>query len=254
MADAIGNFGGNLKALAKAKIDPKRLLGYVEVHIEQGPVLEKKNLSVGVVRAIAGQCRMRMTFRGRAGHAGTTPMNLRHDALCAAAEFISTVESFAKRITGLVATVGEITALPGSSNVIPGEVRLSLDVRHSADTIRNRAVAALKQRAREICKKRNLKLAAEIVHQAAAVGCDQHLSNLLAKSAKHHQKQVPSLPSGAGHDAAAMSAITPVVMLFVRCQHGISHHPDESASEKDIRVAINVMNDFLQFVAYDARL
>jgi allantoate deiminase len=254
MADAIRNFGGNPKALVKAKLEPKRLLGYAEVHIEQGPVLEKKDLSVGVVTAIAGQSRMRMTFRGQAGHAGTTPMNLRHDALCAAAEFISIVESFAKRTTGLVATVGEITPLPGASNVIPGEVKLSLDVRHPIDTIRSRAVATLKQRAREISNQRSLTLAAEIVHQTAAVACDQALSNLLTKAAKQHQKRVPSLPSGAGHDAAAMAAITLVAMLFVRCKGGISHHPDESASEKDIRVAIDVMNDFLQLLLHDARL
>lgn len=252
MADAIRNFGGNPKALAKAKLEPERLLGYVEVHIEQGPVLENKNLSVGVVTAIAGQSRIRMTFRGRAGHAGTTPMSLRRDALCGAAEFISTVETVAKRTTGLVATVGEITALPGASNVIPGEVRLSLDVRHADDSVRKQAVVILKQKAFQIAHKRDLNVTIELIHETAAIACDQHLSNLLAKGGKRHQKQVPSLPSGAGHDAAAMSSITPVAMLFVRCKEGISHHPDESASEKDVRVAIAVMNEFLESVAQNA--
>jgi allantoate deiminase len=250
MADAIRGFGGNPRALANAKLDPDRLLGYAEVHIEQGPVLEKENLSVGVVTAIAGQSRMRMVFSGRAGHAGTTPMKLRNDALCAAAEFISTVESFAKRATGLVATVGEITALPGASNVIPGEVTLTLDVRHPKDSVHNRAVARLKQKALQIARKRDIMLTADLTHQTAAVACDQRLSELLAKAAKHHQKQIPLLPSGAGHDAAAISAITPVAMLFVRCKGGISHHPDELASEKDVHVAIDVMNAFLQLLAH----
>ncbi len=252
MADAIRQIGGKPEAVPKAKLDPKRVRGYAEVHIEQGPVLEQRNLSVGVVTAIAGQTRMRWTFTGRAGHAGTTPMNLRRDALCAAAEFISAVEATAGRARGLVATVGEIAALPGASNVIPGEVTLSLDVRHATDTVRNRAVSELQREARQISKRRKVEIATEIVHQTAAVDCDRRLSALLSKAVKRHQTTVPLLPSGAGHDAAAMAAITPVAMLFVRCKGGISHHPDESASEKDVRVAIAVINDFIQMLAQDA--
>jgi len=256
MAKAIRAFGGNPSALRNAKLDPKRLLGYVEVHIEQGPVLEKKNLSVGVVSAITGQTRMRITFTGCAGHAGTTPMNLRRDALCAAAEFISTAESLARRRneadSGLVATVGQIAALPGASNVIPGKVTLSLDIRHAKDSVRRQAVTTLKQRASEITRQRKLKLSAEVVHESRAVECDKRVSRLLAKAAMTHQRRVPILPSGAGHDAAAMAVITPVAMLFVRCKGGISHHPDESVSEKDVRVSISVMNNFIQLLAQNA--
>jgi allantoate deiminase len=255
MARAIRRFGGNPNALAKARLNPARLLGYVEVHIEQGPALEDKNVSVGVVTVIAGQTRMRLTFAGRAGHAGTTPMNLRRDALCAAAEFISTAETFARRRrasrdneadSGIVATVGEITASPGSSNVIPGEVRLSLDLRHVKDSVRERAVAALKKKAAQIARIRNIKLSAGVVHQNPAVTCDRRLSSFLAEAAAHHQKQVPLLPSGAGHDAAAMAAITPVAMLFVRCKSGISHHPDESVRLEDVQTAISVMGNFIE--------
>jgi allantoate deiminase len=255
MAEAIRSFGGNPAALVKAKKDPTRLLGYVEVHIEQGPVLEQKNLPVGIVTAIAGQTRMRLTFTGRAGHAGTTPMNLRRDALCAAAEFISTVEAIAlshiwnRADSGLVATVGEVIALPGASNVIPGQVSLSLDVRHAKDSIRQRAIARLKQEAIQIARKRDIKISAEVVHQSAAVACDRHLSNLLTAAATHYQKHVPLLPSGAGHDAAAMAAITPVAMLFVRCKGGISHHPDESVRVEDVRTAISVTGDFIEQLA-----
>jgi allantoate deiminase len=246
MAEAIRAFGGNPDALLNAKLDSKRLLGYGEIHIEQGPVLEKKNLSVGVVTAIAGQTRLRITFTGWAGHAGTTPMNLRRDALCAAAEFISTVEAFAQRGRGLVATVGEIVVSSAASNVIPGEVRLSLDVRHATDSVRTRAVSTLRRKAAQICRKRKIKHSADVVHEGAAVACDRRLSSLLAKAAKDHQKSVPFLPSGAGHDAAAMAAITPVAMLFVRCKGGISHHPDEFVRLHDVRTAISVMVDFIQ--------
>jgi allantoate deiminase len=251
MAEAIRSFGGNPNELAKALIDRTRLLGYVEVHIEQGPVLEEKNLSVGVVTAIAGQTRMRLAFTGRAGHAGTTPMHLRRDALCAATEFISTVEAVGRSGHGLVATVGEIVALPGASNVIPGEVSLSLDVRHAKDSVREKAVAKLKEKAAQIARKRRIKFSAETVHQSQAVACDRHLSDLLTKVAMHHQEQVPLLASGAGHDAAAMAAITPIAMLFVRCKDGISHHPDESVRVQDVQTAISVLGDFIEKIAIE---
>jgi len=258
MADAIRRFGGNPGALAKCRLDPKRLIGYAEVHIEQGPILEKVKASVGVVSAIAGQTRMRLTFTGVAGHAGTTPMKLRRDALCAAAEFISAVENFAckrpatrdeEADSGLVATVGQITAFPGASNVIPGEATLSLDIRHPKDSARKRAIAALKQKAVQIARKRGIKLSVELVHEIRAVACDSRLSNLLAKAAARHQKHVPRVASGAGHDGAAIAAIAPVAMLFVRCKGGISHHPDESVKLKDVQVALDVMLDFLKRLA-----
>jgi allantoate deiminase len=249
MADAVRRFGGKPEEIRKAKLDRRRLLGYAEVHIEQGPVLEKRNLSVGVVNAIAGQVRMRLNFIGRAGHAGTTPMNLRRDALCAAAEFISGLEAIARRTKGLVATVGEITSLPGASNVIPGEVRTSVDVRHPTDAIRNRAISTLRRNAVEISRRRKIKVTAQIVHQAAAIRCDERLTASLTKAAKQHQKEVLLLPSGAGHDAAAMAAVTPVAMLFVQCKGGVSHHPEESVRIGDIDVAISVARTFIEQLA-----
>lgn len=246
MADAIRDFGGDPNAIGSAKLDPNRLLGYAEVHLEQGPVLEQKNLAVGIVSAIAGQTRVRVSFIGEAGHAGTVPMNLRRDALAAAAEFVLAVESVAQNRGGLVATVGEITALPGASNVIPSEARLSLDVRHPDDAVRTKATEELKQRAEEIAAERGLTVKWEMVHQTSAVVCDRHLTLPLETAAKRQQREVPLLTSGAGHDAAEMSAICPVAMLFVRCKGGISHNPAESASEADVRVAIDVMNDFLK--------
>jgi allantoate deiminase len=225
------------------------LLGYAEVHIEQGPVLEQKNLAVGVVSAIAGQTRARVYFAGEAGHAGTVPMHLRRDALCAGAEFVLAVESLAQNRGGLVATVGEISALPGASNVIPGETRLSLDVRHPEDAVRTKACDELKQKAEEIAAERRVTVKWEIVHQTGVTVCNRKLTLALEMAAKRHQKEAPLLTSGAGHDAATMSAICPVAMLFVRCKGGVSHNPAESTSEADVRVAIAVMNDFLKSLA-----
>jgi allantoate deiminase len=246
MADAIRDFGGNPEAIASAKADANRLLAYVEVHIEQGPVLEKKNLAVGVVSAIAGQTRARITFTGTAGHAGTVPMNLRRDALAAAAEFVLAVEALAQSRGGLVATVGQLEVLPGASNVIPGEAGLSLDLRHPDDRVRGEARGELEQRATEIAAERGVAVKWETVQDSAAVICDRRLTLLLENAVRRHQKEAPLLTSGAGHDAVPLAAICPVAMLFVRCQGGISHHPAESVTEGDIAVALAVINDFLK--------
>ena len=249
MAESIRRFGGNPGKLKSARLNPDRLFGYVETHIEQGPVLEKKNLSLGIVSAIAGQTRARVTFIGRAGHAGTTPMSLRKDALCAAAEMILAAENLAQKTPGLVATVGEIIAKPGASNVVPGEVSLSLDVRHTKDDVRQDATKTLAQRFAKIIRRRNLKGDFAIVHEMAAVECSKGLSELLGKAVKRRQKKAIQIPSGAGHDAAVMAGITPSAMLFIRCKDGISHHPDESVETSDVQKAFDVMNDFLQLLA-----
>ena len=251
MRQAIRVFGGKPERTRQARINPKRLLGYVEVHIEQGPVLEQKNLAVGVVTAIAGQSRFKISFTGLAGHAGTVPMHLRQDALCAAAQFIMGVEQFARKTNGLVATVGQICAEPGASNVIPGAATLTLDVRHLKNSIRLASSAVLQKLARRIAGARRLKVAWQPVQQTASILCSPHLFRQLKRSVKKHQRAVAPLASGAGHDAAVMAKITPAAMLFVRCKGGVSHHPDESVNEPDVVVAIEVMNDFLQRLARD---
>jgi allantoate deiminase len=249
MAEVIKNFSGGPAELKSARLNPKNLLGYIEAHIEQGPVLEEKNLAVGTVCAIAGQTRARFSFRGRAGHAGTTPMNLRKDALCAAAEFILAVENFARKTTGLFATVGEIHAKPGANNVIPGEVRLSLDVRHAKDSVRKSAHLTFKKIAFQIARRRKLQLDDEVIQGTASVNCSKELSKLLGLAVKRRQKKLIQLPSGAGHDAAVMAKITPSAMLFIRCKDGVSHHPDESVKIDDVKTALDVMNDFLKLLA-----
>ena len=249
MTQAIRGFGGNPTRLKQASLKGRPPLGYLEAHIEQGPVLEQKNLSIGVVTAIAGQSRLRLVFTGRAGHAGTTPMNLRQDALCGAAEFALTVERFARRTAGLVATVGQIQAEPNTSNVIPGAVTLSLDVRHQKDSVRRRAVRELGFFARKSAKRRDLKLSVEHVQETAAKPCCPILSNLLDQAAYKFQRKAIRLASGAGHDAAVISAITPVAMLFVRCRNGLSHHPAEAVGERDVQKALKTMSEFLRLLA-----
>jgi allantoate deiminase len=246
MADAIRTFGGDPDKLKSARRDPQQLLGYAEIHIEQGPVLEKKYQPVGVVSAIAGQSRIRVRFTGQAGHAGTTPMSMRRDALTAAAEFIVAVEACARAYPGLVATVGQIEALPGASNVIPGEVVLSVDVRHQQDGTRTSACAGLQETANHIGQKRSIAVDWETILEVQSVTCSRDLTAMLARAARQHLMDVMELSSGAGHDAAMMGEITPVAMLLVRCKGGVSHHPDESVTEEDVEVAIAVMNDFLQ--------
>ena len=225
------------------------LLGYLEVHIEQGPVLEDRNLAVGVVSAIASQTRGRLTFGGRAGHAGTTPMNLRRDALAGAAEFVLFAEQFAAARPPLVATVGTINVPSGAANVIPGQTVLTLDVRHPDDAACHAAVKQLLAAAGRIARRRQLTVAWQPTMQAPATPCAEPLTALLSRSVKAVQGRNLTLVSGAGHDGVVVSRLTPIAMLFVRCRDGLSHHPDEYAAPKDLAVALRVTIDFLQRLA-----
>jgi allantoate deiminase len=232
-------------SLPKRAHSPAELAGYLEVHIEQGPVLESKGFPAGVVSAIAGQTRARITFSGKAGHAGTTPMALRADALAGAAEFIVGVERFARARAPLVATVGRIAAHPGASNVIAGSAELSLDVRHPADPVRRAALRALWKAGRGIARRRGLSFAAEVTQDNDAVACSAELTSLLSRSVRRHQGRSVALASGAGHDSVIVSSLAPVAMLFVRCRGGLSHHPDEFVSRGDLKAALGIVVDFL---------
>jgi allantoate deiminase len=251
--EALEKFEQKTLSLPKAAHRARDLLGYVETHIEQGPVLEKAGLAVGVVSAIAGQTRARVTFRGHAGHAGTTPMNLRRDALVAGAELIVFTENLARKTEGLVATVGTATVSPGAPNVVPGAVTLSLDMRHARDSVRRAALARLKMEAKKTSRRRGLELQWEVTQDNRAVACAPRLVAELEGSVRAVQRRSIALVSGAGHDAVVMSALTPVAMLFVRCRKGLSHHPDEFASPADLKAASRVLTDFLQRLAENHR-
>jgi len=245
MAEAIEAFGGDPGALAASERDAADLLGYVEVHIEQGPVLEAEDLPVGVVTGIAGQTRAEVAFAGVAGHAGTVPMALRRDALVAAAEWIVAVEALARATEGLVATVGELRVEPGASNVIPARAALSLDVRHLDDAAREAAVAALRERAAAIATARGIGVEWAEVQATPAVACSPGLVAELEAAVADAGVRVERLPSGAGHDAAVMSRLCDAAMLFVRCAGGVSHNPAEAVTAEDVAVAIDVTSRLL---------
>jgi len=248
MRDAIRAFGGDPERIVDDRWQGGELLGYCEVHIEQGPVLEARNLPVGVVSAIAGQERHQLTFTGVAAHAGTTPIDKRRDALVAASVFVQAVEDYAGR-EGLVATVGQLSVKPGAANVIPGEVTLSLDVRHADDALRLIATRRLLDIAAEIAKHRRMGLKTNQMSEEATVLCSQRLVSRLSQAVRDIGLPVVELASGAGHDAVAMSALTEVGMLFVRCKGGVSHNPAESVKTEDVAVAIDVLSRFLDLLA-----
>jgi allantoate deiminase len=249
LGDALRAFGGAPEELASAARAGERLLGYVEVHIEQGPVLEGRDVPVGVVTAIAGATRAELVFSGRAGHAGTVPMDLRHDAVCAAAEWVLAVEAAGRGEPGLVATVGHLEAQPGAPNVVPGAAAASLDVRHADDAVRAAVAAALRDDAERIGAARGVVVGWREVMSAPAVAVDAALSEALAAAIVARGLPVVRLASGAGHDGVALSALTGVAMLFVRCAGGISHHPDESVDEADVAVALDVLHDAVRGLA-----
>jgi len=249
MEEAIRAFGGDPGSIAKDRTREGDLVGYCEVHIEQGPVLDAKGLPVGIVSSIAGQSRHQLTFAGEAAHAGTTPMNHRKDALVAASVFVQAVADYAESQAGLVATVGQLTVQPGAANVVPGEVTLSLDVRHAEDAIRLRASKVLIDVAGKIAHHRGIAFTTTQVSENGTVQCSPHLTSLVAGAAKDLGHPAIQLASGAGHDAVEMAAVTDVAMLFVRCKAGISHNPAESVDEADVAVAIDVLGKFLELLA-----
>lgn len=249
MAAAIHSFGGDPKRLADDRWTEGKLLGYVEVHIEQGPVLEARDLPVAVVSAIAGQSRYSLTFMGVAAHAGTTPMDSRKDALAAASVFVQAVEGYAGSHEGLVATVGQLTVQPGAANVVPGEVTLSLDVRHADNDDRLLAAKRLIDIAGKIAEHRSIELSTRPISENASVPCSPVPTALLARAVEALGYPSLRLASGAGHDAVVMAGLTEVAMLFVRCKGGISHHPAESVTEEDVGVAIDVLSKFLELLS-----
>jgi allantoate deiminase len=234
---AIRNFGLNPDEIAEAKLR-NNCLGYLEFHIEQGPVLEKLNLPLAPVEAIAGQSRLEFIFCGRANHAGTTPMNLRCDAIAGAAEWIGTVERVAQGIRALVSTVGKIDAKPGAANVIASEATLTLDVRHSSDDIRTGAVEGLIRDAREIAARRGLSLRHNTLSSQKAVAMDPFLTREIEKAIVKTGCEPHRMVSGAGHDAMILAEKVRTGMIFLRTPGGISHDPTESVAAEDVETGI----------------
>jgi len=239
---AIEEFGLNPAEIPQARLDQTAenagYLGYIEFHIEQGPVLEELGLPLAAVESIAGQSRLELTFLGRSNHAGTTPMHLRYDALAGAAEWITAVENRARSVTGLVATVGKIEARPGATNVIAGETRVTLDVRHGSDEIRTQAVKDLVEQAQEIARRRGLTSQWKTLLEQPAVAMDSFLVSEIERAIAKTGVAPHRMVSGAGHDAMILAEKIPAAMIFLRTPGGISHDPAESVAVEDVEKAI----------------
>jgi allantoate deiminase len=241
-------FGCDPSRLGDEARSPDKIVGYVEVHIEQGPVLEGEGLAVGVVTAIDGVTRATIEVDGVAGHAGAVPMSLRNDALAAAAEMLLAIEGRARSRPNLVATVGKIEVPGAAANTIPGHVRFSLDLRSPSDQERLNALRDIRDADAAIAQRRGVTARFSVGHEAPAATCDRRLSDRLAAAVETCGVAVRRLPSGAGHDAMAFDCIIPFAMLFVRCRGGVSHSPAEFASPDDIDVATRVLATFLDTI------
>jgi allantoate deiminase len=256
--DAVDRDGTSLReALRRFGLDPERIgdatrrrddvLAYAELHIEQGPVLEAEGLPVGVVTAINGANRYAIEIDGMAGHAGTVPMTLRQDAMAAAAECVLAVERRARTEPELVGTVGKLECLPGAVNVVPGQVRFTLDLRSPSDAARLAAAADLIREMQAICDRRGAHIKIAKTHEGKTAPCAGWLQAQIGEAIVAEGLPVRHLPSGAGHDGMAMIDLADIGMLFVRCTQGISHNPAEAITLADAETAARV---FLRFVEH----
>lgn len=242
LAQALSAFGGDPERAYACRA--KGVAAFVELHIEQGPVLEAKGLALGVVGAINGATRMLVTVTGLAGHAGCVPMELRRDAVAAAAEMILAVEARARAEADLVATVGRLEVEPGAINVIPGLARFSLDVRSPRDEWRRKAVSDIHAATTQIAARRNVQAVFAPVHEAPAYVCDAGIVAGFDRALTDMGLPAFHLPSGAGHDTMVMGALAPAGMLFVRCKGGISHNPAEAITAEDGELALAALTRF----------
>lgn len=248
VAEAIHAFGLDAGEIPNAAIGPN-VAAFVEIHIEQGPVLEAEDAPLAAVTAIVGQTRGSMLFKGHANHAGTTPMPMRRDALAGAAEWILAVEQAAKRTDGLVATTGRIAVTPDASNAIAGEARVSLDVRQAHDRVRLAAVDELVAHAQTIADPRGLETKWTCLLNEPAVPMDERLTAFMADAIEAAGYPPKRMTSGAGHDAMVMAGRVPTAMLFIRSPGGISHHPAETVRLEDVEAALEVGQRFLERMA-----
>lgn len=228
-----------------ADMPGRKLAAFMELHIEQGPVLEANGLALGVVTAISGARRYRVEIKGLAGHAGTVPMGSRRDALLAAAEAALYIE---RRCTGtptLVGTVGQMEALPGAVNVIPGAARFSIDIRAGVDAVRDKAADDVLAELQAIAKRRNVEANVTPLYNSAATPCDPRLMQAVEAAIKAQNVPSMHLPSGAGHDAMTIASLCPVGMIFMRCTKGISHNPLEAVLPQDVELATAALYHFI---------
>ena len=249
LSDALRDFGGQPDQLASLKRNPNDVLGFIETHIEQGPVLEQMNRGLGVVTAICGIERWTVTLTGKTRHAGTSPMSLRYDAFAGAAEISLEIEKQCSAKEQMVGVVGQINVFPNVVNAIPGSVEFSVELRAASDETRELVSKELSQAVESIAQHRKLGLEVVKPYSQKAVPCDDKLSQVLADAIETFEDNAPRIMSGATHDASAMADLCPVAMLFMRCKDGISHHPDEAISTEDATKAMKVLEKALRTIS-----
>jgi allantoate deiminase len=237
--EAFQDFGLDPARLPGAFRRPEQLVGYLEAHIEQGPILEDADRHLAVVTSIAGARRFELTMTGKAGHAGGTPFDRRRDALVGASEVVVEIERLSREL-GVIGTVGKVEVLPGGVNVIPGRVEFSLDLRAEFDEDRDNALRLMFEAAESIAARRGLQFDHHEFYRADAVVCDLDLRAGIEAGIRSTGDDTPmAFWSRAGHDGMAVVAVTPIAMLFLRCKGGVSHHPDESVRLVDVEAALD---------------
>ncbi|RKD25008.1 Zn-dependent hydrolase [Ammoniphilus oxalaticus] len=241
IAEAMGKAGFNPDKIGQAVRHKDELKAYVELHIEQGKLLENADLSVGVVTGIAGPLWKKFIIEGEAGHAGTTPMTLRHDALTAAAQIIQIIETEAAQTGSTVGTVGQLQLTPGGINIIPGRVEFTLDLRDIDETVRDRVEQAITSKSHQICEERQLTLTIEEFQRIPPVACSPIVQDAAKKACEKLGFGILTLPSGAGHDGMQLAELCDIGMIFARSKDGISHTPAEWSSKEDCANATNVL-------------
>ena len=253
VAEAMRAYGLDPDAIARVARKREDVLGFVEIHIEQGPVLLNEGLAVGTVTSIAGVYRFQAVVTGQAGHAGTTPMHMRRDAGAAAAEMVAAIERYCAAESyraegGVVGTVGQLNVPGGAINVIPGACDFSIDIRSGLDATRHAIWRMLEPELHAIAKRRHVELAITKTLDLAAAPCAPQLMDKVdAAITRVTGAPARRLPSGAGHDAMAMAALCPQAMIFIRCGNGgISHNPLETITEADARTGAQVLYDVLR--------
>jgi allantoate deiminase len=239
LRDAFVAFGLDPDRIGDAAMDPGRIIGYLEAHIEQGPLLQDAGRALGVVRGIMGARRFELTMTGEAGHAGGMPYGRRRDALLGASEVVTAVETLA-RDAGAIGTVGKLRAFPGAMNVIPGRVEFSLDLRAETDELRDRVWLEIEETARKAAAARNLEFDVHELHEAPATQVGDGLAAAIEAGIRSTGDASPMVVlSKAGHDAMAIASLTDYAMLFIRCKDGVSHHKDEDVRADDVALGLD---------------
>jgi allantoate deiminase len=241
VAQAMRDYGLDPEHIGNARRGQDSLAAYLELHIEQGRVLEAEDLPAGTVTGIAGPVWLRFSLQGESGHAGATPMDRRHDALAAAAEIVGAVEEEASSTSSAVGTVGQIEARPGGINIIPGRVDFSVDLRDIDVAVRDGVEGRIRERAEEVCARRGVELGIEELQRLDPAPCSEEVRTVISEACEEVGIRSHSLPSGAGHDGMHLASLCPMGMIFVRSKDGISHNPEEWSSKEDCEAGCNVL-------------